>query len=299
MRIKINGARLLQGTILGLLTAYLMRLVVTHDIYMLVSPVIATIVKVSTFVFAVMSIISLASCVSVRKPTQSRHSPGRLNVHGHDHKHVSLNSSWGRVTVVLLVAFLGVAYSWHPKALGTDMLAQNDRASGKVDAAAAATIAAQSPTPSVAEMEKQLESMLYSSQGAVQQKSGETSAATIAIDYASDKHRFLGHPTTLQGFVYHPRGLPSNYFVLTRYFIFCCIADAAPLGVVVESPMASQLKSDQWVSVSGVLQTRQLSKSIAQYQPTSWYPSTDQPVLVASHIQRIPQPQYPYMVPNY
>jgi putative membrane protein len=298
MRFHVKGERLLKSIILVFVTAFLIRLVVTHEIYMLVSPVIATIVKVATFVFAVISIIHLVSCVTIRKAARI-HTSGHADVHVHDHEHASLNSTWGRVTVALFATFLGVAFSWHPKALGTDMLAQNNNASDKANAQATDTNTVSNSTPTVAEMEKQLASMLYASQGAVQQKSGEISEATIAIDYESDKQRFLGHSTTLQGFVYHPRGLPSNYFILTRYFIFCCIADATPLGVVVESPAASQLKNDQWVSVSGVLQTRQLPRSIAQYQPTSWYPDRDQPVLVAGHIQRIPEPQYPYMVPNY
>jgi putative membrane protein len=298
MRFHVKGERLLKSIILVLVTAFLIRLVVTHEIYMLVSPVIATIVKVATVVFAVISIIHLVSCVTIRKPARL-HASGHASVHVHAHEHASLNSAWGRVTVALFAAFLGLAYSWHPKALGTDMLARDNSASAKVIVPAASTNPAPSSTPSVTEMEKQLMSKLYTSQGAVQQKSGEISEATIAIDYASDKSRFLGHQTTLQGFVYHPRGLPSNCFILTRYFIFCCIADASPLGVVVESPAASQLKNDQWVSVSGVLQTRQLPRGIAQYQPTSWYPNRDQPVLVASNIHRIPEPQYPYMVPNY
>jgi putative membrane protein len=298
MRLHVKGERLLKSIILLLVTAFLIRLVVNREIYMLVSPVIATIVKVATVVFAVISIIHLVSCVTVRKPMRL-HASGHAAVHVHAHEHVSLNSPWGRVTIALFAAFLGVAYSWHPKALGTDMLAQDNSARDKASAQAVPANTDTSSTPTVAEMEKQLKSMLYASQGAVQQNSGEISEATIAIDYASDRNRFLGHPMTLQGFVYHPRGLPANYFILTRYFIFCCIADASPLGVVVESPAASQLKNDQWVSVSGVLQTRQLPRSIAQYQPTSWYPNSDQPVLVASHIQRIAQPEYPYMVPNY
>jgi putative membrane protein len=295
MRFHVKGERLLKSIILVLVTAFLIRLVVTHEIYMLVSPVIATIVKVATVVFAVISIIHLVSCVTIQKPARL-HASGHASVHAHAHEHASLNSAWGRVTVALFAAFLCIAYSWHPKALGTDMLARDNSASDK---ATVPTNTDASSTPTVAEMEKQLASKLYASQGAVQQKSGEISEATIAIDYASDKNRFLGHPMTLQGFVYRPRGLPSNYFILTRYFIFCCIADASPLGVVVESPAASQLKNDQWVSVSGVLQTRQLPRGIAQYQPTSWYPNRDQPVLVASNIHRIPEPQYPYMVPNY
>jgi putative membrane protein len=303
-RVSVNPSTLLQGVILLCFTAFLIRLFATHAIYMLVSPLIATIVKASLPIFAIITIVSLVSGVSVRKTAHSADRDHDRH-HPHNHHHVSLNSRWGRATVTLLFVSLGLAFTWHPKALGTDMIAEANTGSRASSTSATSATAVTNGTQSAqntsqASYSADDASYYASVDDAVIQKPGELSAAQIAVDWDQNKARYLGHNVTIEGFVYHPPGLPANDFIITRYFIFCCIADAAPLGVAVESPIAATLKNDEWVSVSGVMQNQTLPTLLNQYDPTNWYPQNHtQPVIVAKSVKRIPVPKLPYMVPNY
>ena len=47
--------------------------------------------------------------------------------------------------------------------------------------------------------------------------------------------------------------LAPNEFVLVRYAIVHCVADAQPLGVLIVAPRGLSLGSDQWVEVDGTL----------------------------------------------
>ncbi|MDG0790015.1 hypothetical protein OMP38_03485 [Cohnella ginsengisoli] len=42
-------------------------------------------------------------------------------------------------------------------------------------------------------------------------------------------------------------------FVLGRFAVQCCAADAIPYGIVVESPDAAKYANDKWMTVSGML----------------------------------------------
>jgi putative membrane protein len=58
-----------------------------------------------------------------------------------------------------------------------------------------------------------------------------------------------GRSVELTGFV-SEEGRP---FTLSRFYITCCVADAVPIGVHVMPSKSSQLKRDDWVDVTGVL----------------------------------------------
>jgi putative membrane protein len=58
-----------------------------------------------------------------------------------------------------------------------------------------------------------------------------------------------GRSVELTGFV-SKEGRP---FTLSRFYITCCVADAVPIGVHVMPSKRAQLKRDDWVDVTGVL----------------------------------------------
>jgi uncharacterized repeat protein (TIGR03943 family) len=80
----------------------------------------------------------------------------------------------------------------------------------------------------------------------------------------------------LTGFV--AEGGDSSSFRLARYQIACCAADAAAAVVRVVGFSGSPPPRDQWVVVTGRFQS----------------PSGDDPVVVASSIQQITEPEDPY-----
>ncbi|MNH72471.1 hypothetical protein D3C87_1183020 [compost metagenome] len=64
---------------------------------------------------------------------------------------------------------------------------------------------------------------------------------------------FGSKPIDISGFVYREPSMKPNQFVIARFNIQCCTADAMPLGVLVEMNGGDQLKTDSWVHLSGKL----------------------------------------------
>jgi uncharacterized repeat protein (TIGR03943 family) len=68
----------------------------------------------------------------------------------------------------------------------------------------------------------------------------------------------VGQQVHLRGLVAHDADLASDEFVLLRYSIVHCVADAQPLGFLVLNATQPDggWKSDQWVEIDGVLATQ-------------------------------------------
>jgi uncharacterized repeat protein (TIGR03943 family) len=72
------------------------------------------------------------------------------------------------------------------------------------------------------------------------------------VDLYLDK--FVGKKMQLTGFVYRQEDMKNTQFVVGRFTIQCCSADAAPYGVLVEYDRAAQFADDSWVTVTGTIQ---------------------------------------------
>lgn len=72
------------------------------------------------------------------------------------------------------------------------------------------------------------------------------------VDLYLDK--FVGKKMQLTGFVYRQDDMKASQFVVGRFAIQCCSADAAPYGVLVDYERAQQFPSDSWVTVTGTIQ---------------------------------------------
>ncbi|HOJ40512.1 MAG TPA: TIGR03943 family protein [bacterium] len=81
-----------------------------------------------------------------------------------------------------------------------------------------------------------------------------------------------------EGLVYRKPGDPPGAFMLVRFLITCCAADATPLGIRVESENASQLKDNTWVLVRGTVSCTGGNSCI-----------------VADEVQVVPRPADPYL----
>lgn len=68
-----------------------------------------------------------------------------------------------------------------------------------------------------------------------------------------DTDRFIDSEVNLKGFVFRPDGLQANQFMVVRFEISCCAADAMPSGLIVESPDSLLYKNDTWVEVQGTI----------------------------------------------
>lgn len=104
-----------------------------------------------------------------------------------------------------------------------------------------------------------------------------------AIDLYLDP--FIGKTIELSGFVYRQDDFPSDQFVVARFGVTCCTADALPYGVMVTLTNAKDYPNDTWVKVKGTI-----SKTT--------YQGEDIILVDVKKIQKIPEPNSPYVYPN-
>lgn len=93
-----------------------------------------------------------------------------------------------------------------------------------------------------------------------------------------------GEAADITGFVYHDPRLETTQFMVSRFAIACCVADAMALGMVVDWPGAEGLPDNQWVRVRGTVYGLQMDgKTI--------------PAIHASQVEAVPAPEQPYLFP--
>jgi uncharacterized repeat protein (TIGR03943 family) len=88
----------------------------------------------------------------------------------------------------------------------------------------------------------------------------------------------VGPTVTFEGFVNRKKGLAPGEFLLTRFIISCCLADAVSAEVRVAGAQET-FKQDQWVRVSGDIEL----------------PPGNEVIVHASSVVKIPQPEQPYL----
>lgn len=70
---------------------------------------------------------------------------------------------------------------------------------------------------------------------------------------------YTGQKVNIQGFVIHPKELPDQYLLLSRFIITCCAADAYPVGLPVKlTTSRNTYKPDSWLEVQGEMITETL-----------------------------------------
>lgn len=93
-----------------------------------------------------------------------------------------------------------------------------------------------------------------------------------------------GQRAALTGFVVHPAELPADQFLVARFVMRCCTADAFAVSVPVRYARAADLANDTWVEVDGTVRSpRALGGTPA--------------VVEAEAVRVVPQPSHPYLSP--
>ena len=99
----------------------------------------------------------------------------------------------------------------------------------------------------------------------------------------SDTKQFSGQPADVIGFVYTEPSFDKNEFMVARFSITCCVADATAIGLPVYWEKAAPAQG-QWIEVKGTFN-----------QGT--YKGSQTPVLQADIIDQVAQPAHPYLYP--
>jgi uncharacterized repeat protein (TIGR03943 family) len=104
------------------------------------------------------------------------------------------------------------------------------------------------------------------------------------FNYENELASFLGQPADVIGFVYHDPRLQEGQFLVSRFTVSCCVADAFAIGMVVSWPQANLLTADQWVRVTGGVQLLELDGRRV-------------PLIQAQQVEIVSQPDQPYLFP--
>ncbi|CFJ17387.1 TIGR03943 family protein [Brevibacillus sp. AY1] len=93
---------------------------------------------------------------------------------------------------------------------------------------------------------------------------------------------FSGKEVETMGFVYHQSDFSEQQFVVARFSVSCCTADANVFGILVEDSEAKKYEIDSWVKVRGKLELRSAN-------------GYDMLVLRASQVEKVDAPKDPYV----
>ncbi|MEI7025365.1 TIGR03943 family putative permease subunit [Paenibacillus sp. y28] len=97
---------------------------------------------------------------------------------------------------------------------------------------------------------------------------------------------FAGKTIEIEGFVYRNEDMNNRQFVVGRFGISCCAADAAPVGLLVQYDGSASFPQDTWVRATGtVIHTKYMDMDLIAVQ--------------ADTITAINAPKNQYVYPNY
>lgn len=105
-----------------------------------------------------------------------------------------------------------------------------------------------------------------------------------AFQYAASPVEYDGQAADVVGFVFRDIRLKDGQFMVARFSLTCCVADAVALGMLVEWPDASKVPDNTWVRVRGKVYVSQLEGQTV-------------PMIRAESVEAIPQPEQPYLFP--
>jgi uncharacterized repeat protein (TIGR03943 family) len=105
-----------------------------------------------------------------------------------------------------------------------------------------------------------------------------------AFNAAGDPQTFAGEPADVVGWVYHDARLPADQFLVSRFAVTCCAADAVAVGVLVRWPGAARLDNDAWVRVTGPVEV-------------DLFAGRATPLVTAAGVEGVAAPAQPYLYP--
>lgn len=105
------------------------------------------------------------------------------------------------------------------------------------------------------------------------------------LQIVENLEEWKGEHIITEGMVYHDDNVPFQHFVLYRFLMLCCAADAMPLGLFVETANAEALEQDTWVRVQGRLSIQTIG-------------GMDSAHIKAKHISRVDAPSDRYLYPR-
>lgn len=95
---------------------------------------------------------------------------------------------------------------------------------------------------------------------------------------------YIGQQANVIGFVYHSEYLNEDQFMITRFVVTCCVADALAIGLPVQTIEGMDLPENTWVHVQGTFDNINIGDETV-------------PLIKAASIEIIAAPEQPYLYP--
>lgn len=209
--------------------------------------------------FAIYTLLAVFGLLLTGLSYRYEQSAAHNHAHDHDHDH---RLSWGGAFLVLLPIVLGLLVP--PQPLGAAALSNREINTGanilKTPGLARTTAQKQATEKNILDWWESFHGVTNPNQA------------------------LAGQTVDVVGFVYHDQALGNEHFMVSRFVVSCCVADASAMGLAVRWSAAPQLKDDQWVEVKGAFVAGQL-------------PSWQLPILVAQSVTPVAVPNQPYLYP--
>ncbi|MBS4220252.1 TIGR03943 family protein [Bacillus sp. FJAT-49711] len=101
-----------------------------------------------------------------------------------------------------------------------------------------------------------------------------------------DPSLFVGKEIEIIGFVYKEPDFNEDQFVVARFGVSCCIADASVYGIISTMDGFENIEEDQWVQATGKLSTTTMN---------DW----ELPFLQITNVKKMNEPENPYVYEYY
>jgi uncharacterized repeat protein (TIGR03943 family) len=106
----------------------------------------------------------------------------------------------------------------------------------------------------------------------------DVAAAMWSKEASAALTRRAGSRVQFVGIVVRREGMPADEFLLTRFIVSCCVADALSVQVRVVGAPPGRFGEERWVQVTGTM-----------------YPLGRNIIVDASEIVEVPRPSHPYL----
>ncbi|SHK95876.1 TIGR03943 family putative permease subunit [Desulforamulus aeronauticus] len=190
---------------------------------------------------------------------------------------VTKNTARG-VSILVLLACL-TPFAFPPKMLGSSMAEQKGRLSIQRQA-----------TPQQSDLAQEIDDQQPQviPDDMVQMKAFTNADGLITLtsnnylellfDMLDNQQRYLGKELEVTGFILHHKALKPDQYLVARYAIACCAADATIIGFVVEG--TTSIPDNSWVKIRGTV---------------THFDQDSQPIVKVTSIEQIEQPTDPYI----
>lgn len=286
-----RGFPLVQGLILSCLSLMIVHLILTGTIVLYISSKLIWLSKLSAILLA---IIALAKLV----PMDHRHDV----VHcccGHDHaSDHHCHKTNGLLPIMIFIIPLILGFGMQPRVLASTALANSINTAGQLSFYANGVKSASADILNKSTPQNKVNSVKPLPPKTVNSVAKGSDLMQLYLNLDDHPEQVYNQRWRLSGFVYKDPKLAKNQFVISRFVITCCIVDATPIGIIVESPDASNIKADTWVEVEALLQKRVIDGADKIDSVRNFHETNDGvPCLVVTSCKIIATPKDPYLAP--